>query len=189
METNNPESGRLDQSVVLLTWNSTISPLPRAACVTSGVPSASRAHVCSVSVAEGRARTCRETVTSLGGTKPANGEVASNWASFCGVPHVMEPPSWRAPSSKVTGSRSCVGGWVFSLSVVSAASSCWAPARVGPAKRISVPPFFTHSRTFSRVSGSASVPSGAIKTESGRLKRAVGVPSCNSAEGARARRR
>ena len=45
MSTNNPEIGRLDQVVSAVTWNSTTRPLPRAAAVTSGVPSDSCAQV------------------------------------------------------------------------------------------------------------------------------------------------
>ncbi len=53
MSTNAPDSGRSDQRVSAVTWNSTIMPLPRRAAVTSGVPSASVAQVRSVSAGVG----------------------------------------------------------------------------------------------------------------------------------------
>ena len=62
MSTNSPESGRFDQVVSAVTWKRTISPLPRRAAVTSGVPSASRAQVFSASPGSGSASTCLETV-------------------------------------------------------------------------------------------------------------------------------
>ena len=73
MSTNAPDSGRFDQRVSALTWNSTIMPLPRGCAVTSGVPSASVAQVRSVSVASGSASTCRLTVTSSGTGMSKNG--------------------------------------------------------------------------------------------------------------------
>ena len=66
MSTKVPDSGRSDQRVSPVTWNSTIRPLPRRAAVTSGVPSASVAQVFSLSAASGSASTCRLTVTSFG---------------------------------------------------------------------------------------------------------------------------
>ena len=57
MSTKAPDSGRSDQRVSAVTWNSTITPLPRRAAVTSGVPSASVAQVRSVSPESGSAST------------------------------------------------------------------------------------------------------------------------------------
>ena len=74
MSTNRPDSGRSDQSALAVTWNSTIRPAPRGAWVTSGVPSASRAQVASLSCAPGSASTWRVTFTSSGTARPANGE-------------------------------------------------------------------------------------------------------------------
>ena len=73
MSTKAPDSGRSDQRVSAVTWNSTIMPLPRRAAVTSGVPSASVAQVRSVSVESGSASTWRVTVTSFGTAMPLNG--------------------------------------------------------------------------------------------------------------------
>ena len=42
MSTNKPDSGRLDQSALAVTWNSTMRPAPLVASVTSGVPSRQR---------------------------------------------------------------------------------------------------------------------------------------------------
>src|SRR5690606_36085187 len=44
ISTNSPESGRLDQSELAVTWNSTSWLSPSALAVTRGVPSASLAH-------------------------------------------------------------------------------------------------------------------------------------------------
>ena len=84
MSTKAPDSGRSDQRVSPVTWNSTIRPLPRRAAVTSGVPSASVAQVFSLSVASGSASTWRVTVTSVGTAMPANGLLRENAASGCG---------------------------------------------------------------------------------------------------------
>ena len=56
ISTKLPDSGKFDQRVSPVTWNSTIRPLPRRAAVTSGVPSASVAQVLSLSVASGSAK-------------------------------------------------------------------------------------------------------------------------------------
>ena len=76
ISTKVPESGKSDQRVSPVTWNSTIIPLPRRAAVTSGVPSASVTQVFSVTAASGSASTCRLTVTSLGTAMPLNGALA-----------------------------------------------------------------------------------------------------------------
>ena len=73
MSTNAPESGRLDQRVSAVTWNSTSTPLPRRVAVTSGVPSTSVAQVRSLRPESGSASTCRVTVTSSGTARFANG--------------------------------------------------------------------------------------------------------------------
>ena len=73
MSTKVPDSGRSDQRVSAVTWNSTIMPLPRRCAVTSGVPSASVAQVRSARPASGSASTCRVTVTSFGTGMPLNG--------------------------------------------------------------------------------------------------------------------
>ena len=65
MSTKVPDSGKSDQRVSPVTWKRMISPLPRRAAVTSGVPSASVAQVFSLNAASGSARTCRLTVTSV----------------------------------------------------------------------------------------------------------------------------
>ena len=129
MSTNAPESGRSDQRVSAVTWNSTITPLPRRAAVTSGVPSASVAQVRSVRPESGSASTCRVTVTSFGTAMPLNGLSRENAASCCGCSHESEPPSVRPPRRSFTGMRS---------------SS--AAARRGPAKRTSTPPSSTQLR-------------------------------------------
>src|SRR3984885_181964 len=46
ISTNRPDSGRLDQSALAVTWNSTMRPAPLVVSVTSGVPSAQVAQVC-----------------------------------------------------------------------------------------------------------------------------------------------
>ena len=73
MSTKAPDSGRFDQRVSAVTWNSTITPLPRRLAVTSGVPSASVAQVRSARPESGSASTWRVTVTSFGTAMPANG--------------------------------------------------------------------------------------------------------------------
>ena len=73
MSMNSPDSARLDQSAFAVVWNRTIRPDPRAASVTSGVPSASAAQVWLCSSAEGTASTCRLTRTSSGTVRPPNG--------------------------------------------------------------------------------------------------------------------
>ena len=45
ISTKRPEIGRFDQSVFAVVWTRTSQPRPRSSAVTSGVPSASRAHV------------------------------------------------------------------------------------------------------------------------------------------------
>ena len=73
MSTKLPDSGRSDQRVSAVTWNSTIIPLPRLAAVTSGVPSASVAQVRSARPASGSASTWRVTLTSFGTGMLPNG--------------------------------------------------------------------------------------------------------------------
>ena len=123
-----PDSGRSDQRVSAVTWNSTISPLPRRCAVTSGVPSASVAQVRSVSCESGSASTWRVTVTSFGTGMPANGPSREKPASCCGFSQLRLPPRMRPPRRSFTGTR----------------SSSVAPARCGPAKRTSTPPLSIH---------------------------------------------
>ena len=123
ISTKAPDSGRSDQRVSPVTWNSTIKPLPRCAAVTSGVPSASVAQVLSLNVASGSAKTWRVTVTSLGTVMPLNGLSRENAASGCGLSQLRLPPRMRPPRRSFTGTR----------------SSSEAASR-GPAKRTSTPP-------------------------------------------------
>ena len=106
MSTNAPDSGRSDQRVSAVTWNSTIMPLPRLTAVTSGVPSASVAQVRSISPASGSASTWRVTVTSFGTGMLPNGPSRENAASGCGWSQLRLPPSMRPPRRSFTGTRS-----------------------------------------------------------------------------------
>ena len=106
MSTKLPESGRSDQRVSAVTWNSTITPLPRLAAVTSGVPSASVAQVRSARPASGSASTWRVTVTSFGTAMPPNGLSREKAASCCGWSQLRLPPSVRPPRRSFTGTRS-----------------------------------------------------------------------------------
>ena len=152
ISTNSPDNGRFDQSAFAVTWNSTTRPAPRAAAVTSGVPSASVAQVCPSSVAVGSASTCRLTVTSAGTASPANGEAAANGASPAGAFHDNAPPNCRSPLSSFTGSSG-------SLSPIGCS------AVRGPANRTSSPPFSTHAITASRSGPAGSGRSARTKTE------------------------
>ena len=104
ISTNRPDSGRFDQSALAVTWNSTIRPAPRAAWVTSGVPSASRAQVASV---RSRARLGQHLAGhphlvrhGQAGERRGGGKAASP----AGWLHDIAPPSWRSPASSFTGS-------------------------------------------------------------------------------------
>ena len=110
MSTNAPDSGRFDQRVSALTWNSTIMPLPRGCAVTSGVPSASVAQVRSVSVASGSASTWRLTVTSFGTGMLKNGLSRENAASCCGWSQLSAPPSARPPRRSLHRNEVVVAG-------------------------------------------------------------------------------
>ncbi len=132
ISTNRPEIGRFDQVVSAVTWNSTISPLPRLTAVTSGVPSASRAQVLSARPGSGSASTWREIVTSSGANSPTNGLGGSKAAMCLGVSQDSAPPSVRPPRRRAVGIR----------------SSSPAARRV-PAKRISTPPPSTNSASLS----------------------------------------
>ena len=131
ISTNRPDSGRLDQSELAVTWKRMIWPSPNLRSVTRGVPSCRRAHTCTSgpSIA-GSASTWRLTVTSGGTGVPAKRLLSSIGASFCGVDHDRAPPSVRPPTRSGTGS-----------------SSSPPFSRREPAKRTSTPPFFTHSST------------------------------------------
>ncbi len=130
ISTKLPEIGRFDHVASGVTWNSTSVPFSRRAPVTSGVPSARFAQVRSTMSGVGSASTCRVTVTSLGGGRSANGPVGGNSVTGCGVVQDSAPPSERSPRRRRTGSSS---------------SSLPAAASREPAKRTSVPPFFTQS--------------------------------------------
>ena len=84
ISTKLPDSGRSDQRVSAVTWNSTIIPLPRFSAVTSGVPSPSEAQVRSARPASGSASTWRVTLTSFGTVMLPNGPSFENAASGCG---------------------------------------------------------------------------------------------------------
>ena len=142
MSTKAPDSGRFDQRVSAVTWNSTIIPLPRGCAVTSGVPSASVTQVRSVSVASGSASTWRLTVTSVGTAMPKNGLSRANAAISCGLSQLSAPPSARPPRRSRTGTR----------------SSSPAASR-GPANRTSTPPFSIQVPSRSRAS--ATLPTSA----------------------------
>ena len=87
-----------------------MSPLPRRAAVTSGVPSASRAQVFSGRPGSGSASTCRETVTSSGAASPTNGLGASNGATCFGVSQDSAPPSVRPPRRSARRDQIVVAG-------------------------------------------------------------------------------
>ena len=145
ISTKRPDNGRLDQSELAVTWNSTIWPSPRLVAVTNGVPSLSRARTETAGDSlAGSASTWRLIVTSGGIGRPSNRLPPSKAASACGVDHDSAPPSVRPPSRSGTGNRSSPP---FSSR--------------GPAKRTSTPPRSTNvsirSRTFpDRVPMSAS---------------------------------
>ena len=143
ISTKTPDSGRLDQRVSPVTWNSTSTPLPRRVAVTSGVPSTSVAQVRSVRPESGSARTCRVTVTSSGTVSVANGPSREKPASGCGLSQLRLPPSVRPPRRSFTGTRSSSD-----------------PASRGPAKRTSTPPSSTQRISRSRTSP-ATVPTSA----------------------------
>ena len=180
MSTKAPESGRSDQRVSAVTWNSTIRPLPRRCAVTSGVPSASVAQVRSVRPDPGSASTWRVTVTSVGTAMPKNGLSREKAASGCGWSQLRLPPRMRPPRRSFTGTRSS-----------SAAASR------GPAKRTSTPPSSIQRVSRSRASP-ATLPTSA-RISMGRFwsrkcftaSRRRGAPSARrtSANGLSARER
>ena len=73
--TKRPESGRLDQSALAVTWKSTTRPSPSGRPVTSGVPSSSAASTRSGRSGSGWAITWLEMSTSAGTGRPVNGPV------------------------------------------------------------------------------------------------------------------
>ena len=176
MSTNSPDSGRLDQSALAVTWNSTTRPAPRGAAVTSGVPSASSAQFRSASWAEGSASTWRDTVTSSGISRPVNGDAAGKRASGAGWLHDSAPPNCRSPASKRTGNS---GSWEDGSPLASAIR--------GPAKRTSSPPPSTQ-RSSAAASAPSSGRSASTSTDSSRDKSAARLPSRSSEVGAKARR-
>ena len=100
ISTNEPDSGRSDQRVSAVTWNSTIMPLPRRCAVTSGVPSVSVAQVRSVSSASGSASTWRRTVTSLGTVMVANGLSCEKPARCCGLSQLKRAAEGAAAAAQ-----------------------------------------------------------------------------------------
>ena len=176
MSTNSPDNGRLDQSALAVTWNSTTRPAPRVACVTSGVPSASAAQVWPARSAEGSASTCRFTFTSSGTPRPANGELALNCATPAGSAQDNAPPSWRSPPSSLTGISGSISP-----------NGCSAVR--GPAKRISSPPCSTHLVSASRSAPAGSGRSARISTDTSRCSSVARSASRTSVNGDSARRR
>src|SRR5262249_53582 len=108
ISTKLPDSGRSDQRVSAVTWNSTIMPLPRFTAVTSGVPSASVAQVRSARPASGSASTWRLTVTSVGTAMVPNGPSRAQAASGCGWSQLRLPPAIRPPRRVLTGTSTAV---------------------------------------------------------------------------------
>ena len=176
--TKRPESGRFDHSALAVTWKSTIWPWPSGARVTSGVPSASSAITRSASRGSGWAMTCRLTVTSGPGDRPAKGEVSAKGARARGSPQLIAPPTLRPPARRRTGRSG-------SASAVAGSSA----ASRGPAKRTSRPPEETQAVSAS-ASGAAKPATSARMMTSGLAGRTSGsVPSTRSAPGASAWRR
>ena len=109
MSTKAPDSGRFDQVVSAVTWNSTIRPLPRLTAVTSGVPSASTAQIRLGRSPSGSASTWRVTVTSLGdgeaGERPGGGEGAERLRLLPG-----KRAAERAPAAAKRHRHELVGG-------------------------------------------------------------------------------
>ena len=102
--TKSPESGRLDQSALAVTWKSTTRPSPRLRPVTSGVPSSRLASTRSGRSGSGCAITWLEMSTSCGTGSPANGPLSGNGRSRRGAPQDMAPPIDRPPARSRTGS-------------------------------------------------------------------------------------
>ena len=182
MSTKVPESGRFDQRVSAVTWNKTMSPLPRRTAVTSGVPSASVAQVRSPRSESGSASTCRVTATSPGTGMPKNGPSREKAASCCGFSQVRLPPRVRPPRRSLTGTRS--------------SSSASAAASRGPAKRTSTPPSSTQRMSCSRappttLPTSARISMGKFCSRKRSISRAGARPSATrtSANGLSARDR
>ena len=128
MSTKRPDNGSDVQVVFAVVWTRTIRPFPRRSAVTNGVPSVRRTQVFSARSRDGSASTWRDTVTSLGISRPAKGLSDENGASRAGLLHSRAPPSARPPRRRRTGVN----------------SSARSRASLGPAKRSSSPPFSTH---------------------------------------------
>ena len=88
--TKRPESGRLDQSALAVTWKSTTRPSPSSRPVTSGVPSSRLASTRPGRSGSGCAITWLEMSTSCGTARPANGLASGNG---------LQPPR-RAPGHR-----------------------------------------------------------------------------------------
>ncbi len=151
ISTNRPEIARLDHSVLAVVWIRISRPRPFLTAVTRGVPSASRAQVRLGRSRAGCASTWRETTTSPGTVRPANGDSGENGASLAGEVHDMAPPSARSPARSATGVR---------------LSGFW--PRRGPAKRSTVPPRAIQASMASRSLGVRIEPSATISTASRR---------------------
>ncbi len=160
MSTKRPDNGRFDQVVSAVTWNSTMTPLPRWSAVTSGVPSLSCAQVFPGRPASGSARTWRDTVTSWLGSSPEKGLAWSNGARVSGLSQDRAPPKVRPPRRRSTGSRSSAG----------------APARREPAKRSSTPPSST-KRASRSCATPATCPTSASTSTDGFSSSAVTMGS------------
>ena len=129
MSTNRPDSGRLDQSALAVTWNSTIRPAPCVACGHQRRAVGQRRP----GVAGEVGATARPAPGGSPSPRPAppgrrTARPAGNGARPAGSLQDIAPPSWRSPPSSFTGSSGSV-------------SSIGCSAVRGPAKRISRPPF------------------------------------------------
>ena len=134
MSGNRPESGRLDQSALAVTWNSTTRPDPRGASVTSGVPSASRAQVWVASCAEGSASTWRLTRDLVRHGQAGEGRGGGERRQLGRLAPGQRAAQLTVLGEQPFGQQGSATGWPNS-SVVSALR--------GPAKRSSRPPSST----------------------------------------------
>ena len=175
MSTNRPDSGRLDQSALAVTWNSTTRPAPFGISVTSGVPSSSAAQV---------------RAGQIGG---GFGEDLAVDLDFIGDLQAGERRGWR--EGRQTG-RLAPGHRAAQLAVAGEQSHrqqrcrCrWSAASAvrGPAKRISSPPLRTQPSRASRSGPACSGRSARIRTEMSRFSSVAASPSRSSVNGSSAR--
>ena len=176
--TNSPESGRLDQSALAVTWKSTTRPSPSPVPVTSGVPSSRLASTRPGRSGSGCAITWLEMSTSCGTGSPANGLVSGNGLSRRGAPQDIAPPIERPPARSLTGSSG-------------SSSSCPTPevASRGPAKRTSSPPFSTQGISSARSASPRRPTSARISTSGAAFSISCSGASITSANGTSALRR